>query len=78
MLRRLLIEPFLFYLHRAGVVPHPHKLPLSRMMEAMFDWVGIDRKRRPTNTGVRTIARDVHSSETSLDELANKTTADAS
>ena len=59
MLRRLLIEPFLVYLHRAGVVPHPHKLPLSRIMEALFDWVGIDRKHRPTNTGVRTIARDV-------------------
>ena len=25
MLRRYLIEPFLFYLHRAGVVPHPRK-----------------------------------------------------
>ena len=59
MLRRLLIEPFLFYLHFAGVVPHPRKLPLSRIMEALFDWVDIDRKRRPTNTGVRTIARDV-------------------
>jgi hypothetical protein len=59
MLRRLLIEPFLSYLHRAGVVTHPQKLPLSRIMEALFDWVDIDRKRRPTNTGVRTIARDV-------------------
>ena len=58
-LRTHLIEPFLVYLHRAGVVPHPRKLPLSRIMEAMFDWVDIDRKRRPTNTGVRTIARDV-------------------
>lgn len=62
MLRRLLIEPFLFYLHRAGVVPHPHQLPLSRIMEAMFDWVGIDRKHRPTNTGVRAIARDIYAS----------------
>jgi hypothetical protein len=25
----------------------------------MFDWVGIDRKQRPTITGVRAIARDV-------------------
>jgi hypothetical protein len=57
-LRRHLIEPFLVYLHFAGVVPHPRKLPLSRIMEALFDWVDIDRKRRPTNTGVRTIARD--------------------
>jgi hypothetical protein len=54
-----LIEPFLVYLHVAGVVPHRDKLPLSRIMEALFDWVDIDRKRRPTNTGVRTIARDV-------------------
>jgi hypothetical protein len=58
-LRTHLIEPFLVYLHFAGVVPHRHKLPLSRMMKAMFDWVDIDPKRRPTNTGVRAIARDV-------------------
>jgi hypothetical protein len=58
-LRMHLIEPFLVYLHVAGVVPHRDKLPLSRIMEALFDWVDIDRKRRPTNTGVRTIARDV-------------------
>jgi hypothetical protein len=58
-LRRLLIEPFLSFLHRAGVVTHPRKLPLKRIVEAMFDWVGIDRKRRPTDAGVRTIAKDV-------------------
>ena len=77
MLRRLLTEPFLFYLHRAGVVPHPHKLPLSRIMEAMFDWVGIDRKHRPTNAGVRTIARDV-ARLIEREDRANRTAEDAS
>jgi len=77
MLRRLLIEPFLFYLHCAGVVPHPHKLPLSRMMEAMFDWVGIDRKHRPTNAGIRTIARDV-ARLIEREDRANRTAEDAS
>ena len=73
-LRTHLIEPFFFYLHFAGVVPHPRKLPLSRIMEAMFDWVDIDRKRRPTNTGVRAIARDV----TRLFNRAIQTAEDAS
>jgi hypothetical protein len=50
------VEPFLRFLEKHEVVPS-RKLPLTRMMRALFDWLNIERKLRPTEAGVRTIAR---------------------
>ena len=58
-LRRLLIEPFLSILHRHGVVPSSRELPLNHMMAALFDFVGLEQNRRPTEAGIRTIAADM-------------------
>jgi hypothetical protein len=57
--RKLAVEPFLLLLEEYGVVPHPKQLPLNRMMHAFLDWVGIEQRRRPTDAGIRTIARDL-------------------
>jgi len=56
--RKLLVEPFLRTLDEHGVVSS-RKLPRTRMMRAWFDWVGIENRLRPTDTGIRTIARDL-------------------
>jgi hypothetical protein len=58
-LRRLLIEPFLSILHRHDVVPSSRNLPLNHMMNALFDFVGLEQTRRPTEAGIRTIAADM-------------------
>ena len=58
-MRKLAVEPFLLLLEEYGVVPHPKQLPLNRMMHAFLDWVGIEQRRRPTDAGIRTIARDL-------------------
>ena len=55
---KLAVEPFLRFLEEHDVVPS-RKLPLNRMMEALFDWLGIERTLRPTDVGIRTIARDL-------------------
>ena len=57
-LRSLVIEPFLRFLERHGVTPS-RTLPLTGMMRALFDWLEIEEKLRPTDTGIRTIARDM-------------------
>ena len=57
--RKLVVEPFLLLLERHRVVPHPKLLPLNRMMQALFDWLGIEQALRPTDSGIRTIARDL-------------------
>jgi hypothetical protein len=57
-LRRLLLEPFFRVLHIHDVI-WSRKLPLTEMMDALFDFVGLERSRRPTETGIRTIAADM-------------------
>ena len=57
--RKLVVEPFLLLLERHRVVPHQKLLPLNRMMQALFDWLGIEQALRPTDSGIRTIARDL-------------------
>jgi hypothetical protein len=57
--RKLVVERFLLLLEKFGVVPHPKRLPLSRMMHALFDWLGIEQAQRPTDSGVRTIERNL-------------------
>ena len=57
-LRSLVIEPFIRFLERNGVTPS-RTLPLAGMMRALFDWLEIERKWRPTDTGIRTIVRDM-------------------
>ena len=57
--RKLVVEPFLLLLEHHRVVPHPKLLPLNRMMQAFFDWLGIEQALRPTDSGIRTIARDL-------------------
>jgi hypothetical protein len=56
---KLVVEPFLRLLDEFHVVPHPKRLPLSRMMQAFFDLLGIDDKLRPRDVGIRTIAREL-------------------
>jgi len=56
--RKQVVEPFLRFLEKHGVVPS-RKLPRTRMMRALFDWLEIEQKLRPTEAGVRTIALEL-------------------
>ena len=54
-LRKLVIEPFLLLL-AVGEVWETAE-PRTRVMAALFDWLGVEPKYRPTNAGMRTIVR---------------------
>jgi hypothetical protein len=56
--RKQAVEPFLRWLKKNGIVSHPQRLPRTRMMKAWFDWLGIDTRLRPIESGIRTIVRD--------------------
>ena len=56
--RKQAVEPFLQFLEKHGVVPS-RKLPRTRMMRALFDWLEIEKKLRPTEAGMRTIASEM-------------------
>jgi hypothetical protein len=50
------IEPFLLILAAHNMLESAK--PLSDVAKALFDWLGIAQKYRPTDTGVRTILRE--------------------
>jgi hypothetical protein len=52
-IRKLLIEEFLVFLSAEGLLEN--ELPLSRKMEALFNWIGIKQTDRPK--GIAAIAR---------------------
>jgi len=54
-LRKLVIERFLLLLAVGEVWKTAE--PLTRVMAALFDWLGVEPKYRPTNAGMRTIVR---------------------
>ncbi|MFL6837226.1 MAG: hypothetical protein ACJ8FZ_07965 [Bradyrhizobium sp.] len=56
--RKRAVEPFLKFLEKHGIVSSK-QLPRNRMMQAWFDWLGVEKKLRPTDPGIRTIARDL-------------------
>ena len=51
-LRKVVIEPLLAMLRDEGIISEemiaPRELPLTRMVEACLDYLGIDQARRPT------------------------------
>ncbi len=53
--RRLAVEPFLRFLEKHGIA-RSRKFPLNRMVEAWLNYLNVERKLRPTESGVRTIA----------------------
>jgi hypothetical protein len=57
--RKFAAEPFLRLLKQYEIVPHPKRLPLSRMTQAFFDRLGTEQTLRPTDSSIRTIARDL-------------------
>jgi len=54
-LRKVVIEPFLTILAICQVWETAE--PRTTVMAALFDWLGVERKYRPTNAGMRTIVR---------------------
>ena len=54
---KLVVEPFLDFLDRHNITPS-RKLPLNHMFKALFDWLRIEQKHRPTEAGIRTIRSD--------------------
>jgi len=55
--RKFVVEPFLSFLGRHGVKPSRER-PLIRMLTALFDWIGVEKKFRPTPAGIRTILKE--------------------
>ena len=55
-IRKVVIEPFLLILDVYNMWERAQ--PRTNVMKALFDWLGVEKKYRPTDTGVRAIARE--------------------
>jgi hypothetical protein len=55
-MRAHLIEPFLVFLETNHLWEKAH--PMTDVMEALFDFVGVEKKYRLTDPGIRTIVRE--------------------
>ena len=58
-LRKYVIEPFFRLLEKHGIQSHPKKLPRTRMMRALFDWLKIEDELRPDDEAINAIVQDM-------------------
>ena len=57
---KLAVEPFLRLLVERGTIPNRERLPvthITQMVEALFDWLGVEQKFRLSSVAIATIAR---------------------
>ena len=56
-IRKVVVEPFLLILGTHNKLKSAQ--PLTDVMKALFDWLGIEKNCRPTDVGIRTIAHEI-------------------
>jgi hypothetical protein len=56
---KLLVEPFLQLMAKHEITTSRKQRPRKRMFDALFEWVGIEKKLRPTSAGINAIARNL-------------------
>jgi hypothetical protein len=54
---KLVVEPFLQLIAKQRITTSRKQLPRKRMFDALFDWLGIEKKFRPTSPGINRIAK---------------------
>jgi hypothetical protein len=57
--RKLVVEPFLKLMARHGITTSRKQRPRKQIFDALFGWLGVERKFRPSSANVDTIAREL-------------------
>jgi hypothetical protein len=55
---KLVVEPFLQLMAQHEITTSRKQLPRKRMFDALFDWLGVEQKFRPSSAAIDAIARD--------------------
>lgn len=63
--RKLVVELFLRLLAEYKITTSRKQLPRKRIFDALFDWIGIERKFRPTSANINEIARELQANASS-------------
>ena len=67
--RKLIVEPFLELM--VGRKPETSR---KRVFDALFDWIGVEKKFRPTNASINAIARELDARASSSEANAKRRT----
>jgi len=60
--RKLVVEPFLQLMAEYKITTSRKQLPRKWMFDALFDWLGVERKFRPSDAAINAIARELEGS----------------
>jgi hypothetical protein len=71
--RKLVVEPFLRLLAEHGITTSSKGLPLYPMAQALFDWLGIEKRIRLSGAAISGIARGLASGSASKSNAKRRT-----
>ena len=60
--RKLVVEPFLQLMTEFQITTSRKQLPRTRIFDALFNWLGVERKFRPSDAAINAIARELKGS----------------
>jgi hypothetical protein len=60
--RKLVVEPFMQLMAEREIITSRRQLPRKRLFDALFDWLGVEQKSRPSSANIDTIARELEGS----------------
>jgi hypothetical protein len=61
--RKLVVEPFLQLMAEREIITSRRKLPRKRLFDALFDWLGVEQKDRPSSANIDKAARELEGSD---------------
>jgi len=57
--RKLVVEPFLQLMAEREIITSRRQLPRKQLFDALFDWIGVEKKFRPSSANIDSIAREL-------------------
>jgi hypothetical protein len=58
VMRKSIVEPFLRLMAEYEITTSPKQRPRTQIFDALFDWLGVEPRFRPTSANINTIARE--------------------
>jgi hypothetical protein len=72
--RKLVVEPFLQLMAEREIITSRRQLPRKRLFDALFDWIGVEKKFRPSSASINSIARKLVARASSSESNAKRRT----
>jgi hypothetical protein len=71
--RKLVVEPFLQLMAQRKINTSRKERPRKRIFDALFDWIGVEQKFRPSRASIDAIARELDARASSDSDATQRT-----